>query len=44
LEHRLKATREEGYQSFRPFEASDNQLAETGRFEQLPPQEIIEEL
>ncbi|KAF4446691.1 hypothetical protein F53441_9733 [Fusarium austroafricanum] len=44
LEHRLKATQEEGYQSFKPFEESENQLSETGRFEQLPPQEIIEEL
>jgi uncharacterized protein (DUF1684 family) len=44
LEHRLKVTQEEGYQSFRPFETSENQLTETGRYEQLPPQEIIEEL
>ncbi|KAF4495855.1 Zn(II)2Cys6 transcriptional activator [Fusarium agapanthi] len=44
LEYRLKATQEEGYQSFRPFEPSENQLTETGRYEQLPPQEIIEEL
>lgn len=44
LEYRLKATQEEGYQSFRPFQPSENQLTETGRYEQLPPQEIIEEL
>ncbi|KAF4951549.1 hypothetical protein FSARC_12880 [Fusarium sarcochroum] len=44
LELRLKETQEEGYQSFKPFEASEDELAKTGRFEQLPPQEIIEEL
>ncbi|KAI1038662.1 hypothetical protein LB505_011341 [Fusarium chuoi] len=44
LEYRLKGTQEEGYQSFRPFQPSENQLTETGRYEQLPPQEIIEEL
>ncbi|KAF5020028.1 hypothetical protein F66182_7964 [Fusarium sp. NRRL 66182] len=43
LELRLKETQEEGYQSFKPFEASDK-ITETGRFEQLPPPEIIEEL
>jgi hypothetical protein len=44
LEYRLKAAQEEGYQSFQPFEPSENQLSETGRFEQLPPQEVIDEL
>lgn len=44
LEYRLKAAQEEGYQSFQPFEPSGNQVSETGRFEQLPPQDVIEEL
>jgi hypothetical protein len=44
LEYRLKAAQEEGYQSFKPFEPVGNQLSETGRFEKLPPQDVIEEL
>ncbi|CAJ0547174.1 Ff.00g018010.m01.CDS01 [Fusarium sp. VM40] len=44
LEYRLKAAQEEGYQSFQPFEPSGNQMSETGRFEQLPPQDVVEEL
>ncbi|KAF4981973.1 hypothetical protein FZEAL_2319 [Fusarium zealandicum] len=44
LETRLKTAQEEGYQSFGPFEASGSDLIETGRFEQLPPQDVIEEL
>ena len=44
LELRLKATQEEGYQSFTPFGAFGSELSETGRFEELPPQEVVEEL
>ncbi|KAJ3468104.1 hypothetical protein MRS44_002169 [Fusarium solani] len=44
LENRLKATQEEGYQSFRPFDSPESDLIETGRFEQLPPQDVVEEL
>ncbi|KAF5008887.1 hypothetical protein FDECE_4861 [Fusarium decemcellulare] len=46
LENQLKSSQsqDEGYQSFRPFESPESDLIETGRFEQLPPQDLIEEL
>ncbi|KAM5341902.1 hypothetical protein ACJ41O_014933 [Fusarium nematophilum] len=49
LENRVRATQDEGSQSAtsqsaRPFESPESDLVETGRFEQLPPQEVMEEL